>query len=229
MQRLSIGSVLSEAWDLYTRNALRLIAMAAVVFAFLSLVTAIVVSLDVSIALTLALVLGVSIVGVLWLQGAIVAYVGDLRAGAVSVSVGEVFRRVQPKVGALVAAGVISAAVVAVLLALAVYFLPAILLVAVAVTYLSVVVPAIVIEGKNPAAAFPRSVELVRGNLLRALIIVVLSVLFSTIVSRAIGALLEPLPGFFDYYVSGVVANAVTVPLVALTWTVMYFELRYGR
>jgi len=42
-------------------------------------------------------------------------------------------------------------------------------------------------------------------------------------------SLFAPLPGFLAYYAGSVVASSVTVPFVALCWTVMYFDLGAGR
>ena len=41
--------------------------------------------------------------------------------------------------------------------------------------------------------------------------------------------LMSPLPRFFDVYVAGVVANSITMPFVALSWTLMFFDLRLNK
>jgi hypothetical protein len=45
-------------------------------------------------------------------------------------------------------------------------------------------------------------------------------------VAAMIAAILSPLPAFVDVYVAGVIANSVTIPFVALAWTLAYYDLR---
>lgn len=224
--RLAVGEVLSEAWGLYTRNSGPLIAMAAIVFGFLSLVNAVVDSLGFGRTVFVAVAIGVTIVGIVWLQGALVAVTEQLRTRGGSVRIGETFQRVEPRLWTLLGAGVVMAIAFVPFLVLASFWLPLMLAVAALATYWSLVMPAVVLEGLGVRAALVRSMRLISGNFLRAFAVVVLTVLLATIVSFVIIALLQPLPAFFDFYVAGVVANSVTIPFVALAWTVMYFHLR---
>ena len=82
------------------------------------------------------------------------------------------------------------------------------------------------LEGKGVLAAFSRSQRLVSGNFLRVFAVVALTVVLAGIVWTVIVALLSPLPPFFSIYVAGVVAYSVTIPFVALAWTLMYYDLR---
>ncbi len=219
--RLSIPGVLGEAWNLYTRNSARLIGVAAIVFAFLSLVQA---AIDTSgVQALLAVSAGVTILGALWLQGALVVVVDDLRDGRVDLTIGQVFRRVEPRLWTLLAVGIIAA--VGVAGGLILFILPGLVL----LTYWSLTVPAVVIETQGIVGAFRRSMRLVSGDALRVFAVILLTVLLATIVAYMILILMSPLPEFFDVYVAGVVANAITMPFVALAWTLMFFDLRLNK
>jgi membrane-anchored glycerophosphoryl diester phosphodiesterase (GDPDase) len=96
-------------------------------------------------------------------------------------------------------------------------------------TYWSMVTPAIVLEKRGVRDALRRSWRLVRGDALRVFVVIVVTVVAATLISVVTTQLLGPLPDGVDNFVATVLANAITVPFVALTWTVMYFELRLNR
>lgn len=219
--KLSIGEVLGEAWSLYTRHAGKLILMSAVVFGFLSLVAA-------AIGPTrhpglIALVAVVYTVGLLWLQGAMAVAVAELRAGRAITSIGELFDRVAPRLLPLVVAGVLAA--IGVGGGLILFYVPGLVL----LTFWMGVTPAVVLERRGVLESFGRSYRLVKGDGLRVFAIIALTTIFSTIVATVIRAILTPLPRFFDIYLSGVVANSLVMPFVALAWTVTYFDLRLNK
>jgi len=219
--RLGIGEVLGQAWLLYTRNAGRLIAVAAIVFGFVSLVQA---AIDSSgQRALLAVAAGVTILGVLWLQGALVVAVDDIRGGGARLSIGQVFRRVEPRLWTLLGVGVIAA--VGVAGGLILFIVPGLVL----LTFWSMAVPAAVLERRGVIDAFRRSMRLVQGDAWRVFAVILLTIAFSTIVATMIIVILSPLPRFFDIYVAGVVANSITMPFVALAWTVMFFDLRSAK
>jgi hypothetical protein len=214
----SVGEVLSEAWTLYTKHSGRLIGIAAIVFGFLSLVQAAINSTGQPALIPISI--GVTIVGALWLQGALVIVVDDLRDGRLDLSIGQTFRRVEPRLWTLLATGVLAA--IGILAGLYALILPGLVLIA----YWSLVTPAVVLENRSVFAAFARSQRLVSGYFLRVLAVVAITVAAATVVWTVISALLSPLPPFFSIYAAGVVANSLTVPFVALAWTLMYYDLR---
>ena len=216
--RLTVSAVLGDAWHLYTRHAGRLIGIAVIVFGFLSAVQALLNSTGSR--LLVAVAVGVTIVGAVWVQGALVLAVDDLRGGAAGLPVGEVFRRVESRLWTMLGAGLLVG--IGVVAGLLVFVIPGIVL----LTYWSLVMPAVVLERKGVLASISRSQQLVSGDFLRVFAIVAITIVLSTIVSVMIVALLSPLPDFVDIYVSGVIANSVTVPFVALAWTLTYIELR---
>lgn len=218
---MTVGEVLGESWALYTKHAGRLILVAAAVFGFLSLVYALI---DASgQPLLLPLSAAVTIFGVLVLQGVLVVIVDDLRAGRLDVSIGHVWRRIEPRIWTLLAANVIAS--VAIVGGLILFIIPGVALLAL----WSLFIPAIVLERRGVLECFRRSMFLVQGNFLKVLAVIVVTIVFSTVVATVIQAILAPLPQYVDVYVAGVVANSVTMPLVAVSWTIMFFELRTAK
>jgi hypothetical protein len=221
--RLAVGETLADAWRLYTRNSWRLIATAAIGYGILALLE-ILVAAAVSERFAFTLVsLALTVVAVYWLQGALVLLVQELRAGRPVPPMLDLFARVEPKLWTLMGAGLFAAFGIA--LGLVLFVLPGLALLA----YWSLITPAIILEGCGVTAAFRRSAQLVRGNALRVLAVIVITVILSTVVGLVVTALLQPIGGAFGYYLAAVAANALTIPFVALAWTEMYFALRSGR
>lgn len=219
--KLSIPGVLGEAWSLYTRNSARLIGVAAIVFGLLSLVQA---AIDTTgVQALYAVSAGVTILGALWLQGALVVVVEELRDGRPGLPVGQVFRRVEPRLWTLLAVGLIAA--IGVAAGLILFIIPGLVL----LTYWSLTVPAVVLETRGVVDAFRRSMRLVSGDALRVFAIIIITVALATIIAYMILIIMSPLPRFFDVYVAGVVANSITMPFVALSWTLMFFDLRLNK
>lgn len=216
--RFSAGDVLAEAWSLFTRHSGRLIAVGAIVFGFLSLVQAAVNSTGERALIPISI--GVTIVGAFWLQGALVVVVEDLRDGKIDLTIADVFRRVEPRLWTLIGAGVLAA--IGVVAGLFVLIVPGLVL----ITYWSLLTPAIVLEHKSLFSAFSRSQQLVSGHFLPMFGIILVTVVLATIIGAMIAAILSPLPTFVDVYVAGVIANSITIPFVALAWTLAYYDLR---
>src|SRR6187549_2626628 len=98
--------VIGEAWGLFKAHWRHLVPLALVVYVAIAIV---------GVLLTLLLgwfgaLLGavVSLVGVFWVQGALVTAVEDIRDGRADLSLGDTFRRVQPQLGAIVVAGLLA-------------------------------------------------------------------------------------------------------------------------
>ena len=217
----SVYETLGEAWAVYTRNSGRLILIAGMVFALLSLLYMIV---DVANARALAIVsAGVTLLGVLSLQGALTVFVDDLRAQRSQRSIGGLFGAVAPVLWVLLGAELV--ATVGIVGGLILFIVPGLAL----LTIWSGIIPAVVLERRGMLECFRRSMDLVSGNFLKVLAVIVITIVLGTIVATVIGIALSPLPRYADVYLSSVVANAVTMPYVAVAWTVMFFELRLAK
>jgi hypothetical protein len=220
-QPLEISSVLGDALYLYTRFLGRFVLIAALFFGVIALLQ-LLANETRELVPFIAFVLA-SIVGSFWLHGALVIAVDDARHGKLELSVIEVLKRLEPHLWRLVGAGLIVA--VGVALGLLALIIPGLVL----LSFWSMVTPAIVLERRGVQDALGRSWRLVKGDGLRVLAVIVVTILVAAVISLVTGAILSPLPDRLDTYVTTVVANAISLPFVALAWTVMYFELKLNR
>jgi len=221
---MTVGGILSESWRLYTRFFTRFFVIALIVYLIVNLVNAVVATLfghGVGISLLLALITTVvSLVGTFWLQGALVYAVDDVRDGRIDTTVGQVFERVRPYLGTLVLAGLLAGLGIAVGLVLLI--VPGLIL----LTWWCLIVPTIVLEGKQVGESFSRSRELVRGHGWTVFGVVVITAILTAIASGIIQAIFSFLGSFLRYWLGGAIASAVVGPFFAVALTLMYFKLR---
>jgi hypothetical protein len=224
---VDVGAVLREAWALYKRFFTRFVLVAAAVFVVLGFVDALISSIgdDDGLALVFWGLIGlvISIVGYFWLQGTLVEAVRDVRDGRADVPLGELFRRTQPRLPALIAAGLIAG--IAVGIGLILFIIPGLFL----LTHWFLIAPVIVLEGRSAGESFGRSWELVRGHAWQALGLILLTfvlVILAAIVIGIVAAiLLAPLPDVLGDWISSLVLNSLTAPFIALAWTLAYYHL----
>lgn len=214
-------AIVREAWELYKAHWRTFVPLALIVYLILGLVT-----------LVLAWLLGwvgvllgalVNIVGIFWLQGALVEAVRDVRDGRRDLSVGETFRRVQPRLTSIIPAGLIAG--IAIAIGLILLIAPGLFL----LTIWCLIVPAIVLEGKSAGESFGRSRELVRGNGWNVFGVIVLTILLLIGFAIVLGIVLTPLADWLQSFVSSVVSGTLTTPFIALVWTLLYFRLRQAK
>ncbi len=221
---MSVGGILSESWRLYTKFFSRFFVVALIVYLIVNLLNAVVATLfghSVGVARLLALVTAVvSLVGTFWLQGALVFAVDDVRDGRIDTTVGELFERARPYLGTLILAGILAGLGIAVGLVL--FIVPGLFL----LTWWCLIVPVIVLEGKQVGESFSRSRELVRGHGWTVFGVVVTTAILSAIASGIIQAVFSFLGSFLRYWIGGAIANAVVGPFFAIALTLMYFALR---
>jgi len=222
---MSIGSVLDEAWTLFTRFFMRFFLIALVVFAAINLVYALLVtaiSSDNNGAAVLLGLLGLAtaVIGATWLQGAFVYAVQDARDGTFDASIGEIFSRVSPAIVPLLLAGLLAG------LGIACGFLLLVVPGLFLITIWSVIAPVIVVEKTRVLEAFGRSRELVRGHGWTVFGIVIITALLSGIASALLQAAFSWLPEFFEIFVGSTIAQAVVAPFGAIAIAVTYFRLR---
>jgi hypothetical protein len=220
---VSVGGVLGDAWQLYTRFFMRFFVIAAIVSLVVNLLNAIVGSLvgsGTGAAVLLAFIsVLVSLVGTFWLQGALVYAVSDVRDGRIDTTVGEVFERVRPELGTLILAGVLAALGIA--LGFVLLIVPGLIL----LTWWCLIVPVIVLEGKRVGEAFTRSRELVRGHGWTVFGVVVITAILSGIAAGIIESIFSFLGDFLRYWIGGTIASAIVTPFFAVALTLMFFRL----
>lgn len=221
---MTVGGILGEAWRLYTKFFTRFFAVALIVFLIVNLINAAlgsIIGTGAGLALLVALITTVvSIVGTFWLQGALVYAVDDVRDGRIDSSVGELFERVRPNLGTLIVAGILAGLGIAVGLVLLI--VPGLIL----LTWWCLIVPVIVLEGKEVSEAFSRSRQLVRGHGWTVFGVIIVSVIAVAIASGVIQSIFSFLGPFLRYWIGGAIASAIVDPFLAVALTLMYFQLR---
>jgi hypothetical protein len=220
---MSIGAVLGEAWNLYKRFLGPFFLTAFTVFVVLDLLSGLAgVAAGDSLLATLffaVIAAAIGVVGYFWVQAALVELVRDVRDGRADRGVAETYRAVQPRLPAVIVAGILAALGIGVGLLLLI--LPGLYL----LTIWSMLVPVIVIEGRSAGEAFTRSREIVRGNGWRVFGLIVVTFVIVAIASAVIQALFTPLPDFLDVWLGSLVAHSLTIPFVAAALTTAYFHL----
>jgi hypothetical protein len=224
---VSVGDILREAWELYKRFFVRFVTVAAIVFVVIGLVNGLLaLAADdggLGAVLWSLIAVAVSLVGYFWLQGALVEAVRDVRDGRADASVGELFSRTQPRLPALIVAGILAG--IGIALGLLLLIIPGLFL----LSRWFLITPAIVLEGRSAGESFSRSWELTRGHLWPALGLVVLTILIAIVGGAIVGALitavLAPLPDLLASWISNIVVNSLIAPFVALAWTLAYYRL----
>lgn len=221
---MTVGGILGEAWRLYTKFFTRFFAVALIVFLIVNLINAAlgsIIGTGAGLALLVALITTVvSIVGTFWLQGALVYAVDDVRDGRIDSSIGELFERVRPNLGTLIVAGILAGLGIAVGLVLLI--VPGLIL----LTWWCLIVPVIVLEGKEVSEAFSRSRQLVRGHGWTVFGVIIVSVIAVAIASGVIQSIFSFLGPFLRYWIGGAIASAIVDPFLAVALTLMYFHLR---
>jgi hypothetical protein len=223
---MDIGGVLSEAWSLYKRFIRQFFLTALVVFAVLDLVSALADSAagDGGAAAFFWGIVGlvVGIVGYFWVQGALVEAVRDVRDGRADSTIGELYRKVQPRLPALIIAGLLAGLGIGIGLIL--FVVPGLYL----LTIWSMVIVVIVLEGRSAGEAFGRSREVVRGNGWSVFGLLIVTFVLIGIATLVIRLIFSPLPDFLDAWLGGLVAHSVTVPFAAAALTIAYYRLTAG-
>ena len=223
---MSIGEVLSEAWSLYKRFLWQFFLTAFFVFLVLDLISALAAEAGKDSTAAgifwglIALVVGV--VGYFWVQGALVERVRDVRDGRADQSVAETYRAVQPRLPALIAAGLLAG--IAIAIGLILLIVPGLFL----LTIWSMIAVVIVLEGKSAGESFSRSREIVRGHGWSVFGLIIVTFLIVAIASGLISLVFAPLPDFLGAWIGSLIAHSLTVPFAAAALTTAYFRLTAG-
>ncbi|CAN5643576.1 hypothetical protein BH24ACT26_BH24ACT26_10680 [soil metagenome] len=221
MQQSPTSGVISEAWDLYKRHWRHLIPIAAAVYLAVAVLTLLLSELNSVVGAIIATVL--SIIGLYWVQGALTRAVQDIRDGKADLSIGDTFRSVASKIGPIAVASILAG--IAIGIGFVLLIVPGLYL----LTIWSLIVPVIVLEDVGAMTAFARSRELVRGRGWNVFGVVVLTFLILFAFGIVLSIVLAFLDGSMRNFVSNIVSGSLTAPLIALTWTLVYYRLSEGR
>ena len=207
-----------EAWELYKAHWRHLLPIALVVYVAIAVVGVLLTALLSWFGALLAAF--ISVIGLFWVQGALVTAVEDIRDGRSDLSLGETFDRVRPQLGSIVVAGLLAG--LGVVLGLVLLIVPGLVL----MTLWVVVIPVVVLERTTAGAAFGRSRELVRGYGWNVFGVIVLTLLVLLAFEIVLAIVLSPLSDWLQSLASNIVSGTVTAPFIALVWTLLYFRLR---
>lgn len=220
---MQIGAVLGEAWDLYKRFFWQLFLTAFIVYAVLDLLSAVADAAagdSTAAGILWGLIAAVvSIVGFFLVQGALVEVVRDVRDGRADRTIGETYQAVAPRLPALIVAGILAG--IGIAIGLLLLIIPGLFL----LTIWSMIIAAIVIEGRSAGDSFGRSREIVRGHGWEVFGLIIIVFLLVAVSSGIIQLLFAPLPEFLDTWLGSLVAHSLTVPFAAAVVTTAYFKL----
>jgi hypothetical protein len=205
---VTISGVLGEAFEVYRRLLRRSVIVAGLIFAVVSLASALAARHLTAVTQLVSLLLALA--GGLLVQGALVEVVRDLHEGRTPVSVNEYYDRTRGRLGTLFGTSIV-------------YGLGALIIVPIA--RWSLAVPLVMIEGLKRREAFKRSSQLVRGQTGRVLVLVLITYVISAVAAVAIREAFAFLPNFADAWIGGIVAGALTIPFQAHVLTVLYYRL----
>jgi hypothetical protein len=223
-----LGAVLDETWTLYTRFFVRFFVIALIVFAAVNVVYALFLGAvdaesagGAAIAGLTALV--VTIVGSMWLTGALVHAVVDARDGKLETSVREAFAHARPFIGALLLTSLLAA--LGILGGLILLIVPGLVL---AVRW-SLAAQVVVLEGRRLRDALRRSNELVRGDSWPLFALIVIVAVLGGLAGSLLQAAFSAFPPFVEVALGQTIANAVVQPFYAIALTLAYLRLREAR
>jgi hypothetical protein len=210
---VKLRSVFGEAFGTYFRRWWELVPRAFVIYLALTLM-----SLAAGRALGgpagIVATFVMTFVGYFWLQA---LHVLEVEHGE------RTFRRAARRVPTLMVASIVAS--LGIVLGIFLFVIPGLLLAA----WWSLIVPAVVIEGLGPRAALRRSRELVRGNTLKVIatmlisiaVIVPVAAVLSAVIAFAFGEQHET-----GGFVGELVIDPVIAPFAVLVWSGVYFRLR---
>jgi hypothetical protein len=212
-----LSGVLGEAWELYRRYASHFLVISFVIYLAVAIVTAL---------LSLAggwfgEILGLlfSLFAMFLLQAALVKAVQDVRDGRVDMDLRQTVSAALPYVGAVAIASILAS--IAIAIGLALVIVPGLVL----LTFLSLIVPCIVLGGSGAIDSFGRSWRTVRGyawNVFGTFVLVFLILIAGEIV---ISAILLALPSAWRNFIANVVAGTLVAPFLAMVVTLIYYRL----
>jgi hypothetical protein len=221
-KQISVGSVIGEAFTIYTQNAAPLLGGAVAVFVVVGLVSGL---LQAAGGVVLALLAGIiRLVGYAIYAGFVVRLVQDVRDGRRDHSVGDLFSAATPAILPLIGFGILFGLGVGIGLILLI--VPGLVL----LTFWSVGAPAIVVERVGAIDAFGRSWRLVRGDAWSVFATILVVLLIAIAIGAVLAAIATPIgDGEAATWIAAIVSSVLTAPIYALTASVLYYDLGGGE
>lgn len=210
--------VIREAVELYGDHWKHFALIALLVYLIIAALSAVLVMLLGPAGSFIAAV--ITVIGVFWLQGALVRAVEDVRDGRVDLSIRETFDRVKPHIGPIAAVSILAG--LGITLGFVFFVIPGLYL----MTIWSLVIPIVVLEDRAIMETFGRSRSLVSGRGWQVFGVILLAFLVLMAVSFVIGLVTVPLGNEFGRFVADLLSGVITGPFVAAVWTLLYYRLR---
>jgi hypothetical protein len=213
-----LQGVISESWAMYRRHAAHLLPIAFVIYLVAAALEAVLIGLLGAFGAFLAFI--VSVLSVFVLQATLVKAVEDVRDGRVELSLAETVQAARPRVGTVAGASILAG--IAVAIGLLLLIVPGLVL----ITFLALIVPVIVLEGRGVTEAFRRSTDLVRGHGWAMFGVLVLTMVVYIVVGFIIGVILFALAPWARDFLSTIISGTLLAPFTALALTLSYYRLR---
>jgi hypothetical protein len=212
-----LSGVLGEAWTLYKRHAAHFLLISFAIYLVIGVITALL-----SLALgSFGAVLGglLSLLGVFLLQAALVRAVQDARDGRIDLDLGATIRAAVPFLGSVTIAGVFASIAIGVGFGLVI--VPGLIL----LTFLSLIVPEIVVGGASAYESFGRSWRTVRGYAWHVFGTYVLVFVIMIVGQYVVELILLALPYAARNSIADFVVGTLFAPFLAAVVTLVYDRL----
>jgi hypothetical protein len=219
--RIEVGRVINEAFDLYGRAFGALVGVAIVVFVVAGLLQGL---LQEGGVLGWTLSIAVGLIATALYTGFVVRVVQDVRAdGTRDVSVSDLLGSVGPAIAPLIGNSILRG--IGIAIGFILLIVPGLFL----LTIWSVTSPSIVVERQGAIDAFSRSQDLVRGHGWAVFGCILVAFLISAgvgILLTAVGAAVADVGGAIA---GGIIAGVLTAPVAALIASILFFDLGGGE
>jgi hypothetical protein len=218
--KLDTARVFERIFEVYRDQFTLLIPAALILFLPVAVLNGLVLAGGGALAALGALAIG--LVASFWYQGMVVEAVVDILDGRRDHTVGSLFSSVSPFIGTLIGAGIL--ATIIIVIGFILIIVPGLI----ALTFLAVVAPAVVIDRATATGALRRSRDLVRGNAWRVFGVIVVLFLITAVLNSIVNAIGGGVSddSFVGFALADLVVRVLLTPLSAIAATVMYVELR---
>jgi hypothetical protein len=212
-----LTGVLGEAWTLYKRHAAHFILISLVIYLVIGVITALL-----SLALgSFGAVIGglLSLLGTFLLQAALVEAVNDARDGRIDLDLQATIRAALPFLGSVTIAGIFAS--IAIGVGFVLIIVPGLIL----LTFLSLIVPEIVLGGASAFESFGRSWSTVRGYAWHVFGTYVLVFVIMIVGQWVVELILLALPSAARNSLADFVVGTLFAPFLAAVVTLVYVRL----
>ena len=218
--KLDTGRVFERIFEIYREQFTLLIPAALVLFIPVAILNGL---LHTSGGVLVALAsTAIALVATYWYQGMVVEAVVDILDGRRDHTVGSLFSSASPFLGRLIGAGLLATLII--IIGFILIIVPGLI----ALTFLAVVAPAVVIDRLGVTDALRRSRALVSDNAWRVFGVIVVLFLITAVISGVLSAIGGSISddSFVGFALADLIGRVLLSPLSAIAATVMYVELR---